>query len=288
MVEKGICAKQFWRGCSLLGTLSLLVAAGIKSGIAQELTVPLAQTVQLGKKTQVVVQPTCFHPIAGIFFVHVHEDEVTAVEAATAVLQERDFGCFITLKHGNGRNIKFTLSNGVEYQFDPNRMFTPTGRIATLQRFGKVSTAASEAIRQLADYFATTYIDSSKLVIALHNNTNNGGLTVQSYAKGGAYASDAAAVFINPQEDPDDFIYTTTQQAFDFFKEKGFNVLLQQNDTVTDDGSLSVYAAKKGIDYINIEAEHGRKEKQKEMLHATYAYITAYYAPAATPMPEQE
>jgi hypothetical protein len=288
MVEKGLYTKQFWRGCCLLGTLSLLVAAGNKAGIAQELTVPRTQTVLLGKTTQVLVQPTCFNPIPGIIFVHVHEDEVTAVEAATAVLQERELGCFITLKHGNGRNIKFTLGNEEEYQFDPNRMFTPIGRTATLQRFGKVSPAASEAVRQLADYFATTYIDSSKLVIALHNNTNNGGLTIHSYAKGGAYVSDAAAVFINPLEDPDDFIYTTTQQAFDFFKEKGFNVLLQQNDTVTDDGSLSVYAAKKGIDYINIEAEHGHKEKQKEMLHATYAYITAYYAAAATPMPEQE
>lgn len=267
---------------------SLALALWACTSHSQPAEKPMPQTVRLGTDTRVVVQPTCYNPISGIYFVHVHEDEATSVAAATEVLKERDFGCFITLQHGNGRNIKFTLS-GSSYQFDPNRMFTPAGRTATLQRFGKTSDAAAEAVRELADYFTKNYIDSCRLVVALHNNTNDGGLTIQSYAKGGAYAADAAQVFINPKEDPDDFIYTTTQQAFDFFKAKNLNVLLQQNENVTDDGSLSVYAAKKGIDYINIEAEHGSKEKQKAMLQVTYEYIATYYGTApAIMMPEQE
>jgi hypothetical protein len=54
--------------------------------------------------------------------------------------------------------------------------------------------------------------------------------------------------------------------------------LLQNNENVTDDGSLSVYAGMKNIDYINIEAEHGKKEQQKLMLAAAAEYINAYYA----------
>lgn len=276
--------------CKMIAALlALAFCTGGKAQQPEVPALPVSQTVELGSDTKVKVAPTCYNPIQGIYFVHVHEDEATSVEAALEVLKARDFGCFVTLQHGNGRNIKFTLE-GNAYQFDPNRMFTNTGRMATLKKFGRVSPAAAENIRLLAEYFTRTYIDSSRLVIALHNNTNDGGLTIKSYAKGGDYANEAAEVYINPNEDPDDFVYTTTRQAFEFFKEQQLNVLLQQNQGVTDDGSLSVYAAQKGIDYINIEAEHGRTAQQKKMLEAAFAYIARYYAaaPAIMNLPERE
>ncbi|MCU0375437.1 MAG: hypothetical protein MUF24_09025 [Chitinophagaceae bacterium] len=276
--------------CKIIAALlALSLYSGSKAQQPVAPALPISQTVELGTHTRVKVAPTCYNPIQGIYFVHVHEDEATSVEAALAVLKARDFGCFVTLQHGNGRNIKFTL-NGTVYQFDPNRMFTQAGRMATLKKFGQVSQAAAENIRLLAEYFTRTYIDSSRLVVALHNNTNDGGLTIKSYAKGGDYAAEAAEVYINPSEDPDDFVYTTTRQAFEFFKAMQLNVLLQQNEGVTDDGSLSVYAAQKGIDYINIEAEHGRTAQQIKMLEAAFTYIARYYAtaPGVSHLPEGE
>jgi hypothetical protein len=232
--------------------------------------------VSLGQDTRVVVAPMCKEPVAGVWMVHVHEDENTAVQAATEFLDSAGKGCFVTLKHGMGRNISFTI-NGAKYTFDPNRIYTENGRKATLARFGKYSDTAFDAVKQLSDLFTTSFIDGNRLIVALHNNTNEGGLTIKSYQKGGVFEKDASNVFVNKSEDIDDFFYTTSQQAFDFFKSLGFNVLLQNNETVTDDGSLSVYAGLKGMDYINIEAEHGKKEQQKRMLAAVINYIENYY-----------
>jgi hypothetical protein len=57
--------------------------------------------------------------------------------------------------------------------------------------------------------------------------------------------------------DEDDFIYTTSVYFFRKLKDAGLNVVLQNNDSIGDDGSLSVLCGKTGRSYINIEAEHG-------------------------------
>ncbi len=234
--------------------------------------------VGLGEDTRVIILPICKKKIPGIWFVHVHEDESTAAEAAIEFIDSTGAGCFVTLKHGMGRNISFNLK-GKTYKFDPNRIYTAEGRKATLERFGAYSDSAFTAVSTLSNFITSRYIDSNRLVVALHNNTNDGGLSIKSYQKGGDYQKDASKVFVNKKEDPDDFFYTTSLRAFDFFKEKGFNVLLQNNKTVTDDGSLSVYAGMKNIDYINIETEHLNKHQQKKMLAAAMDYIRVYFPP---------
>lgn len=236
--------------------------------------------LNLGEDTRVVITPVCQNPLPGIWFVHVHEDESTAIQAAIEWIDSARTGCFVTLKHGMGRNIGFT-SKGTTYKFDPNRMFTPEGRIATLKRMGNYSDDAFAEVSKLADLFTGRFIDNNRLIVALHNNTNDGGLTIKSYEKGGAYADDAEKVHVGKKQDSDDFFYTTSSRAYEFFKKRGFNVLLQNNARVTDDGSLSVYAGIKGIDYINIETEHGKKDQQKWMLTAVAEYISAYYVSTA-------
>lgn len=269
--------QKLFAGISLLGSVA---ACGQNLSVTTSSPSVIDQSIQLGDK-QVVISPTCKTPISGIWFVHVHEDEKTATTAATEFIDSIGYGCFVTLQHGSGRNISFT-QGGVSYTFDPNRMFTDVGRKATLQKLGKFSEAAFKDVTLLSKTFTSNYIDSNKLIVALHNNTNDGGLTIKSYAKGGDYASDASQVFINQKEDVDDFFYTTSEKAFSFFKELGFNVMQQNNATVTDDGSLSVYAGLKKIDYINIEAEHGKTAQQKRMLLATIQYIETFYPVASS------
>ena len=259
---------------------------GIMSGNCQEIIPDSSlqrnskfKIISLGEDTRVLIVPICKGSLQGISFVHVHEDESTSLEAATEFLDSLGMGCLMTLKHGMGRNISFRQGEK-NFRFDPNRIYTDSGRVATLKRFGEFSDSAFQAISVMAAYVTSQFIDSNQLVVALHNNTNEGGLTIKSYQKGGAYAVDAAKVWVNKREDEDDFFYTTSERAYDFFRKRGFNVMLQNNETVTDDGSLSVYAGMKGIDYINIEAEHGRKDQQKRMLLAIMEYINQYYRPS--------
>ncbi len=53
----------------------------------------------------------------------------------------------------------------------------------------------------------------------------------------------------------------------ELLKEQEINAVLQSK-SAKDDGSLSVYADKKNIPYINVEAEHGHVEEQARMLKA--------------------
>jgi hypothetical protein len=233
--------------------------------------------IQLGDDARVILAPVCVNPMPGVWFIHVHEDENTAVQAAMEFIDSVKEGCFVTMQHGMGRNVSFNMGK-TKFTFDPNRIYTDAGRKATLQKFGAYNDSSFIAVTKLAQLFVSKFIDTNRLVVALHNNTNEGGLTIKAYQKGGAYANDAAKVFVNKKQDIDDFFYTTSEKAFDFFKKRGFNVMLQNNATVTDDGSLSVYAGMKHIDYVNIEAEHGKKEQQKIMLGAVREYIQTYYS----------
>jgi hypothetical protein len=45
-----------------------------------------------------------------------------------------------------------------------------------------------------------------------------------------------------------------------------YHIVLQDNTNVTDDGSLSVFCARGGIDYVNVEAEHGHLVRQLKMM----------------------
>src|SRR5262249_55000455 len=89
-----------------------------------------------------------------------------------------------------------------------------------------------------------------------------------SYAKGGAFASDASDVFIKDGSDLDDFFFVTETAVFDALRRRGYNVVLQDNRRVTDDGSLSVYCGRSGVRYVNVEAQQGHLEQQVAMILA--------------------
>src|SRR5690606_27170642 len=90
----------------------------------------------------------------------------------------------------------------------------------------------------------------------------------RSYLPGATYAADAEAVHLAPTEDADDFFFVTDRPLYDALARAGFNVVLQNNATVTDDGSLSVLAARRGQRYVNVEAQHGHTAQQRRMVEA--------------------
>ncbi|HSK13775.1 MAG TPA: hypothetical protein VK907_11205, partial [Phnomibacter sp.] len=126
--------KKYWSLAILFLSGCGLPPANSQSDTSAESKQSLS-IVHMGDDTRVLVVPMCKEPLPGIWFVHVHEDEATAVLAATEFIDSTGQGCFMTLKHGMGRNIQFTLG-GITYKFDPNRIYTDAGRRATLARLG--------------------------------------------------------------------------------------------------------------------------------------------------------
>ncbi|MDT0632493.1 hypothetical protein RQM47_15205 [Rubrivirga sp. S365] len=197
---------------------------------------------------------------------NLHDDEGTSVEAALAVLRERG-GRVVELVHSGERNVTFT-TGGRTYTADPNRMFTAAGRARTLAALSEDDRAGREALEAFADRVLALYAAvPPAVVVTLHDNTADG-YSAASYGRGGEYEADAAAVTVHDGTDPDDFFFVTDRDLYDLLVDAGFNAVLQDNDAATDDGSLSVWAAREGTAYVNVEAQRGHLAEQTRMIAA--------------------
>lgn len=198
--------------------------------------------------------------------VNVHDDENTSVTAGQVVIMESG-GRLIELAHDGHRFITFELE-GECYRFDPNRIFTEDGIRATLTRRGNYSGAAHAAVRRFAAEFLETFkLNKEPVIIALHN-TGGGGLSINSYQPSRELDSAAARVHEGKSNSAGDFFYATDARFFDWLQARDYNVMLQDNATVPDDGSLSVYFARRGVPYLNIEADNNHLSEQIEMVRA--------------------
>lgn len=205
----------------------------------------------------------------GIYLLSVHENEQTGIKAAIDFIDENG-GRFLHLAHGIERNIQFNFRD-TNFVFDPNRIFSKDGRRKTLDTLGFFSTSADSIVAAFSEQILTM-MPNPILVIAIHNNSNEN-FSIKSYKKGQIYAGDAARIYINKKLDADDFMLTTDLDVFKFMQQKRLNVILQDNAHCADDGSLSVYFGKRGISYINIEAEHGHTIQQTVLLEAAAEWI---------------
>lgn len=203
------------------------------------------------------------------FFVHLHHNEQTADSAAHHILQ-RHGGILLTLQNNRERLISFSLA-GVRYRFDPNRMFTAAGRKISLELLGKYDAAAAHSVRLFAETFLALLPQQGPSV-ALHNN-RDGEYSIASYLPGNDFAAEAKTVFRNREMDGDDFLLTTDIALFEIFKKEKASTVLQNNQTVKDDGSLGFYLGKKSRSYTNIEAEHGHFAEQIKMITLVCSFI---------------
>ena len=199
--------------------------------------------------------------------ISLHDNENTGVNAYKALGKDFKYN-LLELKHTGNKLIAFRLSKRI-YKIDPNRIFSDIGIRKTLIMHGKFSTAALQQVRQFRTMLLKlySYRHTHNYIISLHNNTDNL-FSITSYK----LSNNAAAIFINPKKDKDDFFIVTEKRDFEYFKKNKFNVVLQ-SEKAKDDGSLSVYAAKNKIPYVNIEAQNGHTSIQVEMLQALYELI---------------
>ncbi len=243
--------------------VATLIVAGCATRNAPQTSFTLGETMIRAKVFQ--------RGASSLTMFNVHDDENTSVLAGKIVVQESG-GRLIELAHSGRRFVEFNL-DGQTYRFDPNRIFSDDGIRATLSRRSHYSEAAHRVVKEFTARFIKQFgLDREPVIVALHN-TDGHGLTINSYRADGDKSSASATLHVSARRGAGDFFYVTDQRFFDYLKARDFNVTLQDDATVPDDGSASVYFARKGIPYLNIEADMSHLDEQTEMVRAAREMI---------------
>lgn len=203
-----------------------------------------------------------------IVMVNLHSDELSSINGAKQWLKENG-GLMIQIENNGQRNIRFRY-HGKTYTFDPNRMFSAAGIEQTMTQLSKYEKNAAAEIEKFGQRLLELLPGQKELVIALHNNTN-GFFGINSYTPGGERQHDAADVYQNKEEDPDDIFLTTDENYFKDLSAKNYNTILQDNVKARRDGSLSIYCGERNIKYINCETEHGKTVQYLKMLKSIFS-----------------
>lgn len=208
-------------------------------------------------------------------FVNLHQNERTSLEAGRLLLGERSFRLY-HFETGGNRRIRFEL-HSTAFEFDPNRIFSRTGVECTLSRHnGAVPPAAVTALCRFAGaYTRALAIEQARAVVALHNTCDD--YNVLAFLPGGNQAAVAAEVHIENPRHLHDFFYVSERAAFEALGARGSNVVLQAppDRLDNDDGSLSIYCARRHVPYINVEAHPDDVEKQVTMLRELWEILDA-------------
>ncbi len=193
----------------------------------------------------------------GKSFIHVHQNETTALQAARSVIKSQG-GSIITLVHpGGGRNIEFNLHHK-KYEFDPNRIFTDQGIRKTLAQYSQSTPEGQRAVKRLAQKIKAL-LPRGK-VIAVHNNET---YSLHDYLPGHTLADDAKALHVDKHQYFRNFFLVTQRTDYVRLKNKHYNSIWQALGAA-DDGSLSIFLA--NGEYINVEAGYDQLQAQIKML----------------------
>jgi len=209
----------------------------------------------------------------GIKFLAIHDNEDTGVKAAFDYIRWNG-GEITDSQYGGGRDYVFTHMSD-DYRIDPNAIYTQRGVNSRLKKSPYSSTEAEQLILAAGKQIINFYDPKSTgYILTLHNN-GDGGFGISSYLPGYNLSSTADSVFINFEMDGDDLIYVTEPRLFSSFKKANVNVILQSK-FAEDDGSLSVYAMKNNIPYINVEVQHGHLEENLRLIELAVSVLKEY------------
>jgi hypothetical protein len=204
-----------------------------------------------------------------------HENENVINDYLTQQIIERG-GVFVILRQDGKRLLRLDIKP-FEVKIDPNQIFTEQGRRKNIIKHNpklRTNTYVFHRAMRLSAALSKLIIrtlggeHSSRNWIAIHNNTQGylgdnkqgiGNISIQQYQQKLSNGAKFIVAVSKQYRDEDDLFFVTKQQDFDTFQQDGWNTVLQHPRVITepaeDDGSLSVYAQKIGIRYINIEAE---------------------------------
>ncbi len=226
-------------------------------------------------ETILSIEEQCYVPCDNnIVFIHLHDNESTSIEIAYDFLMHNG-GKFIRLVNDSQRNVLIVTANK-ECCFDPNRMYSKEGIKASLLNLtDKYASVAVERVAKFSTQLLQKFIKTQSLIVSLHNNTDTN-YSILQIQKDYFNKKYFGKIYINPDMDEDDFILTTDINIYYKIVAKNINVIWENVDQTPDDGSLSHYAGRNKIPYINIEAQHEHKAEQIVMLNAIKDVIARY------------
>ena len=192
-------------------------------------------------------------------FIWIHGDEKTAAILLKRHLKD-NYGTAFLIEN-NKREVYIN-----DYMVDPNRIFSKAGVEKNLIKFnGNISkTAIDKMVNFIANdkekFFDRITPPNGGLLIALHNNLH-------------AYTIEdeiplSTEISLKNSEHPHhhNFFICTNRDDYNLLSKSPYNVVLQETDPEEDNGSLSWFANRKGVRFINIETRLGYLSTQTKML----------------------
>jgi hypothetical protein len=198
----------------------------------------------------------------GPFWFLPHDNEQSAFDAAV----------YATLKYGGGFLAVISGDNRYFNGQDPNRNFGDTPYTA-MRCAGQKYPAPlySKVIFAIIN----TYRAPGMPYLALHNNTNGGGISILKSSRSvHSYPAYRRIVDGGGLRDEDSLIYIAgrrekpPRKKLDTLLKRGLNVRYETVDESNNDCSMSNYVVlrKKTDSYYNIEVQHGDLKTQKRMI----------------------
>lgn len=210
--------------------------------------------INVGNKKFIINIFTKKGPNKQKYFV-VHDSEDAAFDAGLRAIKHG--GTLIVLENNENRNLySYGNPNGLTKQ-DPNRMFYKENLYWPV---------AKELIKLSGN-------SPNRLIIVLHNNKPGGNFDLN-------HIKTWKNITIESEKDPDirSLIWIPgltikpnkkVSKEINFYKKSGLNVVYEfVPKSERGDGSFSVYAAKHGVAYRNIEVEAGIRGNIKSELHS--------------------
>ena len=192
-------------------------------------------------------------------FIWIHGDEKTAAILLKRHLKD-NYGTAFLIEN-NKREVYIN-----DYMVDPNRIFSKAGVEKNLIKFnGNISkTTIDKMVNLIANdkenFFDRITPPNRGLLIALHNNLH-------------AYTIEdeiplSTEISLKNSEHPHhhNFFICTNRDDYNLLSKSPYNVVLQETDPEEDNGSLSWFANRKGVRFINIETRLGYLSTQTKML----------------------
>ncbi len=199
-------------------------------------------------------------------FIWIHGDEKTA-----AILLKRhlknNYGTAFLIDNSE----REVIING--YVIDPNRIFSKEGAEENLIKLNKrISKVAIDQTLSLLESDKGKFFDyiappDGGLLIALHNN-----LHTYSIDKEIPFSTE---VSLKNEKHPHhhNFYICTNRDDYNILSKSPYNAVLQDKQPEKDDGSLSWFAARQGVRFINIETRQGYLSIQTKMLQYVEEFL---------------
>lgn len=216
------------------GNLQLLEKHGIQVSQCQVMLNDQSFKIDIYKK----------EPIGNVRYLALHDSEDAAFDGGLDAI--KDGGLMVVLENNEQRYFYDQAHQSVTKK-DPNRIFTPSDEFFPLGEF---------ILQQL-------HITPNAYIISLHNNNPDGGFGMKNIKKYGA-----TDILCHQHSDDKNLFWLPYSATTPDIKELGdklcakgiYNVVLENVPAVADgDGSLSIYAANQGYQYVNIEIRAAKR-----------------------------